>query len=139
MKNQWNDENITKALKAMGKVPTEHPAFDQTWFKIEERLEARKNHLWNHLVWKPWGHPVRWVMAAACLCVASTGVVYHQNSVDQNETGAFLMSMANPTVSVAKELGVVKVSALVSEPSVAVSEAKVDDHLDSMSADESLL
>jgi hypothetical protein len=137
MKNQWNDENISKILKA-GRDNSQ-PAFDPTWFKIEERLEARKNHFWNNLVWKPWGHPVRWVVAAACLCVASTGAIYHQNSVDQSETDAFLFSVANPTANVTKNLGVAKVSVLLSETSRPATDIKVDDHFEPIAADEILL
>ena len=102
-------------------------------------MEARKTHGWNHWVWKPWSHPVRWVLVTACLCVTSAGVVYHQNSVDQSETAAYMLSVANPVANVSKELGVVKVSVLLSEPTSTVPEVKVDDHLDSIAADEALL
>lgn len=139
MKNQWNEKNITKALKAVGQVSTKAPLFDQTWFKIEERLEARKNRFWNHIVWKPWSHPVRWVMAAACLCIASTGVVYHQNMVDQSETDSFVVSVADPTANVMTDLGVTKVSVLLSETSQPAPDVKVDDHLEPISAEEILL
>jgi hypothetical protein len=139
MRNIWNDEDITKALKKMAEAPQTKPNFDQTWFKIEERLEARKNHIWNHITWKPWGHPVRWVAAAACLCVLYSGVAYHQYSVDQSEMGGYLMSVADPTANVAKELGVEKVSVLLSEASTPVPDVKVDDRLEPIAADEILL
>jgi hypothetical protein len=139
MKNTWNDADITKALKKMGESSKPQASFDQTWFKIEERLEARKNHFWNHFIWKPWGHPVRWVMATACLCIVYTGINYHQNSVDQTEMGSYLISVANPTANVTKDLGVAKVSVLLSENANVASDVKVDDHLDSIAADEILL
>lgn len=136
MRNNWNDEDITKALKQMGEVSKAKPAFDQTWYKIEEKLTARKEH---HLVWKPMGHPVRWVMATACLCIASTGLIYHQNSVDQSDMDSYLISVANPTANVTKDLGVEKVSVLLSETASPAPDVKVDDHFEPIAADEILL
>jgi hypothetical protein len=138
MKNTWNDQDITKALKKMAETKPQ-ASFDHVWFKIEEKLEARHHHAWNNIVWKPWGHPVRWVMAAACLCVAFTGVTYHQNVVDQTDMGSYLMSVANPTENVTKDLGVTKVSILLTDSSKPTPEVKVDDHLDAIAADEILL
>jgi hypothetical protein len=138
MKNTWNDQDLTKALKKMAETKPQ-ASFDHVWFKIEEKLEARHHHVWNNFVWKPWGHPVRWVMAAACLCVALTGVSYHQNSQDQADMASYMLSVSNPTENVAKDLGVTKVSILLSEPSSTASDVKVDDHLDSIAADEILL
>lgn len=139
MKTIWTDEDITKALKKMAEVSNSRPSFDQSWLKIEAKLTKRKNHSWNHLVWKPWGHPIRWVMAAACLCVVSTGIVYHQNSVDQSDMDSYLISVSNPTANVTKDLEIENVSVLLSEPSSPVPEVKVDDHLEPIAADAILL
>ena len=137
--DDFNYEDITKALKKMAKKPAPPSSFDQTWFKIEERLEARKNHFWNHIVWNPWGHPVRWVVATACLCLFYTGVSYRQNVMDQTDMGSYLISVANPTTNVTKELGVEKVSVLLSESTASTPDVKVDDHLEPIAADEILL
>jgi hypothetical protein len=140
MKNIWNDGDVTKALKKMAETSKPQASFDQVWFKIEERLEARKNHVWNHLVWKPWGHPVRLgVMAAVCMFGVFTGVSYHQNSLDQADMGSYLLSVANPTVNVTKPLGIEKVSVLLSDSSSSALDVKVDDHLEPIAADEILL
>jgi hypothetical protein len=139
MTRKWTEEDITSALKKMSEVSLLKTSFDKTWVKIDEKLSARKNHFWNHIIWKPWNHPIRWVMVTACLCVASTGLVYHANSVDQSDMDSYLISISNPTENIGKDLGVANVSVLLSEPSSSVSEVKVDDHLDSIAADEVLL
>ncbi|HXL73485.1 MAG TPA: hypothetical protein VN963_07675 [bacterium] len=136
---KWTEEDITSALKKMAEVSLLETPFDKTWLKIDEKLSVRKNHFWNHIIWKPWNHPIRWVMVTACLCVASTGLVYHANSVDQSDMDSYLISISNPTENIVKDLGVANVSVLLSEPSSSVLEVKVDDHLDSIAADEVLL
>ncbi len=138
MKYKWSETDITKVLKKIGEVSVSETSINQTWFKIEERLSARKNHFWNNIVWKPWSHPIRWVMATACLCLVYTGAAYHVNSVDQSDMDSYLISISNPTENIAKDLGVANVSVLLGESS-SVPEVKVDDHLDSIAADEVLL
>jgi hypothetical protein len=138
MQRKWNEADITKVLKKMAEVSVLESSIDQTWFKIEDKLSARKNRFWNHIVWKPWSHPIRWVMATACLCMVYTGAAYHVNSVDQSDMDSYLISISNPTENIAKDLGVANVSVLLGEPS-SMPEVKVDDHLDSIAADEVLL
>jgi hypothetical protein len=135
---KWNDEDITKALKKMAEASVLETSVNQAWFKIDETLSARKNRFWNHIVWKPWNHPIRWVVVMACLCMGYTGAAYHANLVDQSDMDSYLISISNPTANITKDLGVANVSVLLGEPS-SVPEVKVDDHLDSIAADEILL
>jgi len=139
MTRKWTEEDVTKALKKMTEVSVSETSADQIWFKIDEKISVRKNHVWNHITWKPWSHPIRWVMVTACLCVASTGVVYHANSMDQSDMDAYLISISNPTANITKDLGAANVSVLLGESFSSVPEVKVDDHLDSIAADEVLL
>ncbi len=140
MRRIWKDEDITKALKNMAKTSTEEAVFERAWFKIEDKLTARKKHVWDHFVWRPLGHPVRWVALAACLCLSLTGIFYYQNSVEQTEMASYLISVSNPTANVTREqLGFVKVPVLLTEPSVSVPDIKVGEHLAPIAADEELL
>jgi hypothetical protein len=139
MRSKWNDQDIMKALKKMAEVSVLETSVDQTWFKIEEKLSARKKHFWNQIVWRPWNHPIRWVMVPACLFIAVTGAAYHSNLADQADMDSYLISISNPTENIGKDLGVVNESVLLGESSSQASEAKVDDHLDSIAADDILL
>jgi hypothetical protein len=139
MRRKWNEADITKALKKMAEVSALETSVDQTWFKIEEKLSSRKNRFWNRIVWKPWSHPIRWVMIPACLCLVVTGAAYHSSLVDQSDMDSYLISISNPTENIGKDLGVVNVSVLLGESPSSAPEAKVDDHLDSIAADDILL
>ena len=72
MKRLWKTQDIEKALRQMAKANPPEGSFDRVWYKLEDRLGSRKVHSWRHIIWKPWGHPVRWV-AVACLCLGLTG------------------------------------------------------------------
>jgi negative regulator of sigma E activity len=114
MKHIWKDEDITKILKEMAKAVPEKTVFQRVWFKVEERLDSRRYH--SHMVWHPWLHPVRWVAAAACLCLAFTGVLYQHDIADKNDMAAYLMSAPDPVATVTVDPGMVHVSVLISEP-----------------------
>jgi hypothetical protein len=134
----WKDEDITKALrKAAHAGPAE--AYDRVWFKIEDKLASRGSRAWSHLTWKPWGHPVRWVALAACLCVSVSGVFYHKNSVEQSEIASYVITVADPTANVSQDAGMMRVSTLLSEPSSNDTDMKIDDNIDPIAVDEVLL
>ncbi len=139
MKSSWKDENITKALKKMAKATPEDVVFDRVWFKIEDRLTVPKKHFWNHIIWRPWGHPVRWVAMAACLCFAFTGTLYHFNNVDETEMGSYLINISNPIENISQDQNVVKVSTLLSEPSTSAPDMSDEVKIDSLSSDEIFL
>jgi hypothetical protein len=139
MGRNWKDEDITKAIQEMAKTSAKAVSYDHVWYKIEDKLAARKNGVWNNLTWKPWGHPVRWVMAAACLCLALTGVFYHEDNVEQSELASYVISVSDPTANVSQDSGMLRVSSLLSDPSSTDADMTVDDSLDSIAADEVLL
>lgn len=126
MKNGWNDENITKVLKKAGKARVDEAVYERVWTRLEDKLAGRERHFWDHFVWRPLGHPVRWVLAA-CLCVMLTGVVRHQNSVEQAEIASYLISISDPSADVTGDTEVVRVSALLSEQETFLSEEESED------------
>lgn len=142
MKRNMKEQDITKALRQMAKAKPEEAVFDRVWYKLEEHIDARRNHAGRHITWKPWGHPVRWVMAA-CFCLALTGTFYHQISVSDNEDVAeYLQSVSNPTANVGHDLGMVNVPILLTGPSTTnanlLKEAD-DEHSNVLAGDEILL
>ncbi len=141
MKHNWKDEDISKALKKMAEGAPEEIIFDRVWFKIEDRLAAPKKHFWNHIIWRPWGHPVRWVAMAACLCIGFTGAFYHIDTNDKNDMASYLMSISEAGTNVTRDLGLVNVSVLLSEPSTSTADLLTndDDHSDVLAGDEILL
>jgi hypothetical protein len=141
MKSLWKDENITEALKEMAKAAPEEVVFDRVWFKIEDRLAAPKKRFWNHIIWRPWGHPVRWVAAAACFCLTLTGTFYHLDTNDKNDMVSYMMSVSNAGANVTRDSGLVNVSVLLSEPSTSTAGLLTndDDHSDVLAGDEILL
>lgn len=139
MRHAWKEQDINKALVKMGKASPEPEVFERAWFKIEEKAASRGNHFWTSIVWRPWGHPVRWVAAMACLAVAFTGFLYNRSIVDQQEMGSYVMSVSNPTENITKDLGMVKVSKLLSEPSATVANLFEDVHVDPAPEDQILL
>lgn len=100
----------------MPKASAKDTVFDHVWFKIEDKLAARNKPLLGPVIWRPWVHPIRWVAAAACLCVAFTGGLYHQDSVDKTELANYVLSVSNPAADVSSDWGIVKVSSLLLEP-----------------------
>jgi hypothetical protein len=140
MRRVWNEQDITKALKKMGKLSVNPEVFERAWFKIEERIAAKGKHFWTPIIWKPWSHPVRWVAATACLCIAFTAFLYQRNMIDQTEMESYVISVSNPTENVTKDLGIVRVSRLLSEPSASVADLMIDDvHVDPLPEDQILL
>jgi hypothetical protein len=141
MRHIWKEQDITKALKQMAKTHPDEVVFERAWFKLEDRLNSRKKHFWQGFVWKPWSHPVRW-LAAACLCLGFTGILYNQASnSDYSDTASYLMSVSNLTANLTHDSGVVNVSVLLSGPSNSVVDLlKADDESkDILSGDEILL
>src|SRR5579863_1996384 len=139
MKKVWKVEDITKALKKMGKTPVDGMTYDRVWFKVEERLEKRERGFLGHIVWRPWSHPIRWVAAAACSLIIFTGVTYNNYRLDQADLASYVETVSDPTANITKDLGIVHVSSLITEgPSPAVHEAffSEGDHMDSLSNDE---
>jgi hypothetical protein len=117
MKRNMKIQDIDKTLKQMAKAVPEEAVFERVWYKLEDRIQSRTNHFWQHVIWKPWGHPVRWV-AAACLCLTLSSTLYIQNMNKENKDMAeYLMSISNPAANVTRDLGVVNVSVLLSGPS----------------------
>ena len=113
MNNNWNDEDITKALKDMANTEPDSTVFQRVWFKVEERLASGHHHA---IVWHPWLHPVRWVVAAASLCLAFSGFLYHGYTIGQNDMASYLLSRPDPVATVTAEPGV-RVPILLKEPS----------------------
>jgi|ERR1035441_7832354 hypothetical protein len=139
MKNKWNDENITKALKQIAKTKTDEIVFERVWFKIEDRLGTPKKGFWSHVVWRPWGHPVRWVVMAAGLSLVLTGTIYHMNGVEDLEMGSYLIHISDPIDAISQDQDVVKVSTLLSEPSSSAPEMSDEVKIDSLASDEIFL
>jgi hypothetical protein len=141
MKRIWKDQDITKAIKQMAKATPDEMALERAWIKLEDRINSRQKHFWQLFVWKPLSHPVRWV-AAACLCLGFTGLLYNQVSITDNEDMAsFMVNVSRPASNVSRDLGVVKVPTLLSAPSgAAAGILKVsEDRPDILSGDDILL
>lgn len=115
MPDTWNDEQISHELKKMGQASVENALFERTLFKIETRLESRKRHFWNSIIWKPWAHPGGWAALAVCLCVSATSAFYHQNQVDNNDLDSYLITISNPTANTSPDLDGIKVPILLTE------------------------
>ncbi len=139
MKREWNEAEITKALKKMGRTPVDAASYDRVWFKIEERLEKRQKPFWSSFVWRPWSHPIRWVAASALLIVAFTGTLYRMDSAENADLATYLINVSNTPESVTRDPGLIKVSVLLSEPSGLVPDMTVDNHVDPLADDEIFL
>ena len=74
----------------------------------------------------------------ACLAVAFTGFLYNRSMVDQQEMASYVMSVSNPE-NITRDMGVVKVSKLLSEPSSAMANFFEDVHVDPAPEDQILL
>lgn len=141
MKRTKKERDIIKVLRQMADMAPGAGVFERIWYKIEERAASRAN-AGRHIVWRPWGHPVRWV-AAACLCLALTGTLYHAVSADDNQALAeYLLSISNPTAGVEHDLGVLKLPVLLTDPSTSASNLLKDaddEHSNVLAGDEILL
>lgn len=139
MKTQWNDEKITKALQKMAKAQPHPAVFEKTWTRIEDRLSVPQK---GHLVWKPWNHSVRWVAAAACLClVLMGGVVYDRGGAgaEDEKMASYIIKVSNTTSDMTRDQNMVKVSTLLSEPASTAPEMTDEVHIDALSSDEIFL
>ena len=138
MRHTLKEQDITKALQKMAKASPEPEVFERTWFKIEEKIASSGKHFWSEIIWRPWGHPVRWVAAMACLAVAFTGFLYNRSIVDQQEMASYVISVSSPE-NITKDLGMVKVSKLLSDPSSGMANLFEDVHIDPAPEDQILL
>jgi len=135
----WKEQDITKALQKMAKASPGPELFERSWFKIEEKINSRGQGLFGSVVWRPWGHPVRWVAAMACLTVAFTGFIYDRTITDQQEMASYVIAVSSPNENINRDLGVVKVSKLLSDPSVSLVDLSEDVHVDPAPEDQILL
>ena len=134
----WKEQDITKALQKMAKASPEPEVFERSWFKIEEKINSRGQGLFGSIVWRPWGHPVRLVAVMTCLVI--TGFLYDRHVTDQQEMGSYVLSISDPAENITKDMGMVKVSKLLSEPSSsAVADLFEDFHVDPAPEDQVLL
>lgn len=137
MKQNFKIQDIERALIQMRKQAPEAPVFQRVWYKIEDRINSRTHP--QHIVWKPWGHPVRWVALAACFCVAVTGVLVQQQTDENNEVASFLVNVSNPMATITHDQNIVKVSALLSDSPSSVPDMSDEVHIDSLATDEIFL
>ncbi len=137
MKRNFKIQEIERALARMKKETPEPVVFDRVWYKLEDRIQSRTRP--QHIVWKPWGHPVRWVALAACLCVAVTGVLVQQQANENNEVASYLVNVSNPMATISHDQNIVKVSALLSDSPSSVPEMSDEVHIDSLATDEIFL
>lgn len=125
MKGQWNDEEIAKVLKGAPETGPQKVAFDRVWFKIEAAIEEKKKSHWHAFVWRPWNHPVRWVMAAM-VCAVFLGVIQQRNSIDQADLASYVMSIADAGEDILDGDEIIQASALMSADS---SDSSSDSYL----------
>ena len=116
MKREWKEEDITKALKKMPKVHTDDEVFERAWFKIEQRLFPAGGQQRHLFVWRPWLHPVRWVVAA-CLCLALAAGLHYRSQLDQADLAVFIESIADPAEEVTADEEIVRASVLLTDQS----------------------
>jgi hypothetical protein len=116
MRSIWNDEDISKALRKMSKAPTESVAFERVWFKIEQHLSSAGKVRGHSFVWRPWLHPVRWVMAA-CFCLALVAGLHYRSLMDQADLAIFIESISNPAEAVTADEEIIQASVLLTETS----------------------
>jgi hypothetical protein len=99
MKNQWTDQKIEKALKALRTQPADSEFWkDRVWSNIESKLPAQPQAEANLVPEKPWFAWMglrRLALAAACLMVVVGGWRYHQKSLDE-ELNEYLCELAVP-------------------------------------------
>ncbi len=135
MDQSWNDEQITKLLKSAGQADAQRVPFDHVWTRIESAIEENGKSRWHHIVWRPWNHQVRWVMAAM-ICAVFLGALQHRDSTDQDDLAAYLMSTAKPADEMLSGDEIIQASALMSAPSSAPGESSLfDDDDDDSNSD----
>jgi hypothetical protein len=118
MKRSSKERDILKILTETAGAAPEDAVFDRVWNRLEDRLASRAGYVGRRLAWRPWAHPVRWVMAA-CLCLALTGIFYRQASInDSQEVAEYLLSISNPMASDGHDPVEVDVPVLLSGPSI---------------------
>jgi hypothetical protein len=115
MKNEWKEQDLDKVIKTLKNGAQDSYAYDRVWTRIENRLSERAKNRWGHQVWRPLGHPIRWVLAACFLFIAFGGVFYQHQLGDQADLNAYLLNISNPTDNIIKDPGYVKVSSVLSE------------------------
>src|SRR5690348_4564586 len=113
MKRNLKIQDVERALAQLTKDVPEDAVIERAWYKLEDRINSRTLPFWKNIIWKPWGHPVRWVALAACFCVAVTGALYQQQVVEKNEIASFLVNVSNPMETISRDQNIVKVSALL--------------------------
>ena len=125
----------------MGRFSPSPEVADRVWARLEGRIAERKKHFWGSHVWKPWAHPGGWVLLAACLCVAFTGVTYQRNQAENDDLASYLMAISNPDGYLAHDDDLVNVTLLLSEPSGGITEipSPEEDHLNVLRGDEIFL
>ncbi len=142
MKTQWEDKDISRVLKGLAEADPEGAWADRAWTRIENHLIEAKNHQPIHRVWRPWGHPIRWVAAAGFLFMAFTGVYYQSNqreARENTELASYLVGGLNPMENITRDQNDIKVSALLSEPSSASPVYSDEFHSESLAGDEIFL
>lgn len=116
MENQWNDDQLTRLIRGARKSEAPPVSFDHVWSRIESAIEEKDKHKWHPIVWRPWNHPVRWVMAAL-VCAVFLGAFQQRDSADQLDLAAYLMSTDKPADEILAGDEIIQASALISAPS----------------------
>jgi len=137
MKKNFKIQDIERALFQLKKDTPEEAVFERVWYKLEDRINSRTHP--HHVIWKPWGHPVRWVALAACFCVAVTGAFVQQQTNENNEVASFLVNVSNPMATITRDQNIVKVSALLSDSPSSVPDMSDEVRIDSLASDEIFL
>lgn len=96
MKNEWNDERIAKALRALRDEPAPDPDWaDRAWASIEARLSRKPSRVGNLF-----GEPaLRWAAVAVCLLVA-IGWNIRSRRGSEIELGAYVSAVSRPALVV---------------------------------------
>ena len=139
MTRLWKDEDISKVLRNPPRSAHSVEVFERVWFKVEGKIAARNRHFLDQFVWRPFGHPIRWVAVAAGLFLAVGGLKYHLDSVDEAELGSYLVSVSETSENVIRDPGIVRGSLLLAEPSNPAPDLLVGDHPDPLGVDEMFL
>ncbi len=115
MNSEWKDQDLDRVLRNLNKTDKDSQVSDRVWARIESHLAERTSSWLGHTVWRPLGHPIRWVVAASFLFVAFGGVFYQHQLGEQADLNAYLLNISNPTDNLSKDPGYVKVSSVISE------------------------
>ena len=136
MDHKLKEINLTETFRKMGRAPVDPQVFNRAWFKVEERIAARQRPLLGHLVWKPWGHPIRWAAAAVLLFAAYSGALYN-NLQEQDNLGEYVETISNPIDNLTKDTGIVHLSPLISEAPAPFRELLLsDENADNLANDD---